>query len=256
MDMIGYTNFGQSNWVFSHSPGGLFTLGSPGSFPTAIDESDNFWVGTGVGGVWFGNGEEGGNPQYVVNLLVSEDLTCCRETFWLGGKNFGNLFFDAVDDPTPGWANPNFALAERTQFAINATSTCARLDFYVYEPPSPFAAGLFIGHGPHGTMTMYGSVEGSVSGGAFVRSLPELLSAKNKISGTYRFGDGRSGLYAPIAGADGGYHGRIFDLWWCQYRQITALFNPGDTVPLAGNKEFVIIGDYMLPWNGTAFRTT
>jgi hypothetical protein len=337
-DLIAHDGAGQNNWLFQHSPGGLFTGGAFDTYPTASDSSGSLYGGS-AGSIFMGNGEEGSNPQYVCNMWASTDLTCCRMTFWirpipvvitpnaadnvdalgnwlftnasfehtyvgatftltgsavagtytiqsvtdathiktttipagapltfgvtatnsfqLGGKNFANMFYDVADDPTPGWAHPNYAMVERTVNNINEPSSafqqCARLEWYVFDPPG--LTGYFIGRGPHGTMTMWGTCEGSQNGAA-LKDLPRLMTGPNKISGTYRYGEGRSGLFFDMSFSDGGYHGKVFDFWWVQCRQAQILFNPGDTIPLAGNKEFVVIGDYMLPWSGTAFRTS
>lgn len=240
-DVIAYTNNGESDWYYAHSPDGGFTGGTSSAAPTAPHQTILYYNS------FFGRGDGGSNAQFVCNMWMSTDLTCFRRSYWFNHTNIGNIFYDGIDDPTSGWGAPNYGMFDKHGVSVSISQDCALIGNFVSFPYS--GKGLFCGWGPHGAMNMLGHVICAGYGG--FSPLPGI--AKNKISNTYRLGDARCGLYEPIGNADGGWHGRVFDLWWVQTN--LNLFNPGDTLPLDGSKQFVAIGDFMLPWNGGAFRT-
>lgn len=254
-DLLVYANGGESDWYFYHSPSGAFTGGSASARPTAADEELVY------GNSWFGRGGGGSTPQFVCNMWLATDGSCIRFTYWQGGINFGNIFYDAVDDPTPGWTHPNYAMIDKHGVDAFAEQDCGQVGNIVF---SPYAGdGVFRTWGPHGRMTMLGTCEASGYGGVY--SLTQTLgNTKNQISNTYR-NLPRCGLFNAYGvngfgatAGDFGWHGRVFDFWWIGQRSRPPgggdTFHAGDTTPLDGSKQFVIIGDFMLPWNGGAFR--
>jgi hypothetical protein len=246
-DLVSYQAFGQTNWRWEQSPGGLFTGGSASTLPTATDSSGSLYGGIN-GSIFFGGGGHTAHP-YICNMWVSSDLKCCRQTFWYNGNPFGNVVFDAIDDPSAG-ISPCIAFVDKFNSSDPAADNqIGYLQNYCYS----LSSGIAKGWGPSGRLNMYGSATGTYSGG--FRSMVGQLAGKNKVTGTYRNDESRCGLYEPYVNSDGGYHGLLFDHWWVQERSINANFNSGDTLPLDGSKQFVIIGDFMWPWNGGAFRT-
>lgn len=252
-DRVQYHNSGESDWGFYHSADGGYTGGSSSAQPTAAHENSLY------GNSWFGRGDGGSNPQFVCHLWCSTDLTCFRQSYWFGGNNFGNLFYDAVDGPSTGWAAPNYAIVNSYGFGISGADPrqCGYIGDFVFQDHGT-GGGTILGWGPHGKLQMLGTVEGTGPGG--YSYMPGLATvAKNKISGTYRLGESRSGIYEPIGNADGGWHGRLFDFWWAQSSSHSGparIFAPGSTIQLDGSRQFVIVGDWMFPWNGTSFRIT
>lgn len=256
-DLIWYSNFGESDWGFSHSPGGLFTGGNASLLPTATDSTVTA-IRTGglYANSWHGRDDGGHASPLICHLSVSTDLTCCRQFFFFNNHNYGNLFYDMVDDPSAGWAHPNYAVTDKEGVGKNQNCNCGMLYQFVYGPYS--GQGYFNSWGPHGAMHLYATSEIGVSSasGAFAG---QWHAAPNKITGTYR-NPPRLGLAEPIANADGGWHGKVFDCWWVGN-------NPGPggegsfqwgvmaTTPLDGSKKFIIIGDMMFPWNGTVPQT-
>lgn len=235
---------GESDWGFAHSPSGSFSGGSATTPPSAPDVITALYANS-----FFGRGDGGTNPQFVTHIWVSKDLTCSRQSHWFGGLCIGNVFYDSIIDPASGHAHPSYGLVDKHGVAIStAQDTALMLNFV----ETPFAGvGLFKGWGPHGELNMMGTCPGTGYGGLF--PVVGQITAKDKISGLYRLPSTASGLHEPIANADGGYRGQVFDLWWVQ--NATALFAPGSTLPLDGSKQFVVLGDFMLEWNGTPFQT-
>ena len=249
-DLMHYFNGGQNIWTWYHSPSGGFTGGSSSARPTAPDESvlyDN---------TFFGRGDAGSDPQFVLNWWCSSDLTCYRESYWCGNFAIGDVDFSAIDDPPDGWATPNYGMVDKDGFWVTSgfggSLRIGRWDNYTYIPST--GHGLFKSWGAHGQLNMMTTVE--ASGYGSLQALPTTaLTAKETSSNKYR-PPFQPGLYEIFTNADGGWKGRIFDMWWVADSQDSgAVFASGSTAPLTGPVEFVIIGDKMLPWSGT-FRTT
>lgn len=241
-------NFGQNNYGFVYSPGGLFTGGSSSARPTAIDEVILY------NNSWYGRGEAGSDPQFYVHTWLATDGSCYRESYWCNGLPFGQLFFDDVDSPTSGWALPHYGLADKHFANVNSTNVVAYWPNWVHSPFS--GTGMFKGWGPHGIMEMLGTVESSGYGSNY--GLPHTTqTVKNSISNTYR-NFPRCGLVEPVTNPDRGWHGRVFDMWWVAESNDTgSTFTTGSRTALDadGVRRCVIIGDMMLPWHDGPFLT-
>lgn len=251
-DVVLYTNSGQSNWLFVHSPGGLFTGGTASARPTATDEKVIYGPG-GTTNSFFGRGGGGSTPQFVCNMMCSTDGLCLRLFYWQGNINFRNVFFDAVDEPTPGWALPNYGVCDNNLgFDAFVNQNTGLVDHWMNEFNGG-GSGIFqSARGPAGAMQMTATLEGTGTGNSSGITKPwsDVVVRKNAISNTYRFLP-RFGMFSVTNDGNYGWHGRVFDMWAVPH----GLFAAGSTTPLAGNKEFFITGDLMFPWNGTAYRT-
>lgn len=247
-DLLHVTNFGQNDYSFYHSPGGLFTGGSSSARPTATDETSLY------ANSFFGRGSGGTNPQFVCNALCSDDLEVFRMSFWWNDQAMGDIWYDKVDDPTPGWTTPNYGLVDKQGTAIASSGVVGDITNWCITPVD--GNSVVKGWGLGARMHLLCTFEGC--GASYYPHLWLGANvAKNKFSLTWR-NLPRPGLYVPIAGVNGGWHGRLFDTWWVSRGTILGAtrFTSSSTAPLDGSKQRVIIGDRMLPWNGTAFRTT
>jgi len=246
-DRISFHDGGERDWTFAHSPGGLFTGGSASTLPTAADQivlySNSF----------HGRDDGGHATPLICHLLISADVTCCRQIFFFNNHNYGNIFYDAVDDPSMGWASPNYAVVDKNGHDKSANQNCGMMRQFVYSPTS--GSGYFKGIGPHGALNMYGTAESCFDGVTAFHTAPWQF-VKNKITGTYR-NPSRSGLYEPRSNADGGWHGQLVDWWWVGDSSTEGAFTFGvcSTTPLDASRQFIIVGDMMFPWNGTVPQT-
>jgi hypothetical protein len=251
-DLIFYGNFGSSNWGFAHSPSGAFTGGSASTVPTATDSavhSDGTFAL--YSNTWHGRDDGGHAAPLICLLSVSTDLTCCRQFFFFNNHNYGNRMFDIVDDPSAGWAHPNYAVIDKEGVSKNQNCNCGMLYQFVYGPYT--GKGYFNSWGPHGAMNLFATVEAGVSSRLDTGAgAVTWHSAANKITGTYR-NPPRLGLVEPIANADGGWHGKVFDWWWVGNNpgpggEASYQWGISATSPLDGSKQFAIIGDLMVPY--------
>jgi hypothetical protein len=246
-DVVVHYGSGESDWIYVHSPSGAFTGGSVGVRPTATDETVLY------NGSFHGRDDGGHAAPMVAHLWVSDDLTCYRQVHFFNNHNYGNLFYDAVDDPSVGWANPNYGCVDKEGVSKDQNCNCGALYQFCKGPYT--GLGYFKSWGPHGAMNMLGTCEGSFNGG--YAPMP-WHTAKNKITNTYK-NPPRCALFEPIGNADGGWHGRVFDWWWVgdTASPFTESFQFGvcaDT-PLDMSRRFIIVGDFMFPWNGAVPRT-
>jgi hypothetical protein len=228
-------------WEYQHSPGGLFTGGNATTPPTATDATQLY------NNTCFGR-FSGSVAPFICHVSVSDDLTCCRQWhFYNANPSHLNIMYDEIDDPSAG-ISPNFGMLEATGLPGGGSELLFDVTTWGFGFVGGGAdGGQFIGRGPHGQMNMATTTEG-YSDGSFTQ-LQRLNTAKNKVTGTYRNLPGL-GLQAPWSSDDGGWHGRVFDVW------CAPALGTGSTAPLDGSKQVVILKDFMFPWNGTAFRMT
>lgn len=241
-DLVAYHNAGESDWLFAHSPGGLYTGGSVGTTPTATDATitANYIS-------WLGRGDGGSNPQFVLQMWASDDLTCFREAYFFNSNCMGITRNETVDMAPAGWTTPSFAIADKIGAGIiSANSRVGTVDDYTFG----FTGGIFKGRGPHGAMSMAATTE-ATNWGSTGGQLAALASTdpKETISGVYR-NPSRCGLDVSPSSADAGLKGYMFDSWWAP----KGIYASGDTLPTTGEKEAVVIGAQIWPWNGTAFQ--
>lgn len=245
-DCIVHYGSGESDWEISHSVSGSFTGGGVGVAPTAPDQNimySNSFFGRDM--------SDGGHDlPYIGHIWVSSDLTCFRQVFFWNNNHFGSTFFDAVEDPSPGWTTPNYGVVDKFGFSKSIPQGCGSVDTYAYEIDGP-GTGMFWSWGPGGSKRMAGTIDGTGIGEVSGRTAPlmDKLVIKNSYTGTYRHIP-TMGLIRNPAFSDPGWHGRMVDVWW-----VPDNFNPGDVTNLAGSKEFVIFKNQLMKWNGTDFRT-
>lgn len=202
----------------SYSAG--FTGGSTTARPTATDEAAVI-SGTDFGGI---------NAALNVKLhvMMSSDGQCTRMFIYASGVPIGIAFFEKPQNPVTGWSNPSFAAwkgSNTTSLASQATVT----NFY--------AAASFNGRGAS-NMTMFGTMESYNS-----LNLAANIDQTNDLSSTYQMYP--VGLASTTA-ANKGRHGNAFDLWWAN----TAL-GEGDAAPNDGTRQFIVVGQFWMPWDGS-----
>lgn len=245
-DLLQPYDFGESDYVIVHSPDGGFTGGSTVARPSAPHETILY------NNSFFGRGEGGGDPQFVCHMWLSPDFEVFRQSYWWNHIPFANIFYDKVEDPTPGWALPHYGLVDRNGHAIDSDQTVGDVTRWMNEFAGGGTGVFQSAWGPGGQMQMTATVEGTGVGNVLGRTQPlnTALTTKNQISNTYRFLP-TSGLYRCEGFSDSGWHGRVFDCWWIPH----LIFTPGVTTPIDGSNEFVLIKDQLHVWNGTIFRT-
>ena len=249
MDVLQVDNgLGENDYAFVHSPGGLFTGGGPTTRPTATDQTVLY------SNSFYGRNDGGHALPLICHLSVSTDLTCCRMIHFFNDNPFGNVVYDAAEDPVSGWVSPNFGIVDKVGFNKNSSCDVGDVARWTTEF-SGGGTGIFSAWAAGGSgtaMPMTAVVAGTGIGNIAGRTQPlnMALLVKNGFSKTYRYLP-KSLLFRNPANSDPGIHGEMFDCWWVPH----ASFTPGVTTPLAGSKEFIIVGDQMWPWNGTVPAT-
>lgn len=201
------------------SPSAAFTGGTTTARPTATDEI-----------VLLNNAQWNnltGDLSAVLHVESSTDGQVTR--VWIYQNNVVVAFwaFEKPQLPVSSWSNPSIAM-----ILGNVAPTLANIN----SAANWNAKGV-------STMALYGTVESIGTG-----PLPSQMPAPNDISGNWPFFG--MGLFSLTA-ANRGRHGNPFDLWW----GLTAA-NEADGYPSgAPVKQFVQVGDLILPWNRSTALT-
>jgi hypothetical protein len=221
-------NYGSpSNVTMAVSPGGLYTGGDAYNLPSASDAISLLYdVPFLVDGST--------NPSARIHAMMSTDGEKTRIiTTGLGASR--NLFmFEKAVDPVPGWTNPWVAVAI-AYTAINQGMVYGNL---------ANATSYTRGKAGSTVMPLYWTAEGwkfDATGSA----AGQRMTWQNDL-------DSNGWPIAPIGLACEtigvrGRHGRLTDVWWGS----TAIAD-GDHYPDTLPRQFVHVGDLVLPWNGAA----
>lgn len=206
--------------TFVVSPSAAFTGGTTSARPTATDEivvlSNAAYHGVST------------TFDCALHLMQSTDGQCTRIMMLIGGGRCDMfIMLDKPKNPTTGWTNPSIAAwhnagAAAQTLAFTVFTNTARLN-------SRFSGTNF---------TNFITTEGYNA-----NALVNKQVAPNDISGEYPM--------CPIAIASEtatrrGRHGEIFDL----YYGLEAVAD-GDTYPNDVTRQFLQIGEFIFPWNGT-----
>lgn len=211
--------------VFQSNTG--FSGGSTTARPTAGDEiaistTNSHWGGT------LGSADQ----NVIVNVQQSTDGNCTRVfTFY---QNFctGFWIIDKPKAPRTGWSTPVIS-------SIYSTGSVG-VDVPIIANYFVHLAGRLKGRFS-GAFSSEMSSLGTSSAGAL---LSQVINTVNAISGDLDFYD----LYFySLTASNVGTHGRFFDLWLGQ----VAPPNTADTYPSGGSKDFLQLGDFVVPWNGS-----
>lgn len=222
------------------SPGGLFTGGSTSARPTATDE-----VIVGINKYWI-SGAGLPDRQYVAHVMQSTDGASTKIIGCHDGIVSCYLSFENIGNPVSGWSNPAIATLVSVGNA-DVSSTLMDMDSWYNSTFSP--------NGGSG----YGWwIRADVTTPAFLKvgtewhrnSVPMVAdNYANEISGEYPLTPiglhnvDLSGLATAIG--QRGKYGHVIDQWFT-----VAAPSTGDNIPGDGSKQFVVVGDFVFPWDG------
>ena len=160
-----------------------------------------------------------------VHAMQSTDGQSTRVFFAWGNLVRCAWFFEKPIDPVTGWTNSAIACVVAQDYATTAFST--------------FYGAVWRALGPISSMPMYtifpATHAGTVLGDGF--PLPNEISAELPIYSV--------GLYHADTVGQRGRHGYIADLWFTGRSALT-----GTSFPSSGAKDFIVMGNMVLPWNG------
>lgn len=219
------SNGGSGNFDFIVSPGAGFTGGSTTARPTATDE-----VVTQANSAYAWSNVD---ANHVVHVLQSTDGQCTRVAVWRASTNLCTFWIlDKPANPVTGWTKPSlFGTVGVSSGVVNT-------------------AGLF-GNFANTTLKGYGSAamvlamtgEGSQATSGLLSNLTGIGTTANSFDGTWPlFPIGIGSITVAMQGR----HGTVFDLWW----RPTSL-GQIDTFPNDTSRQFVVMGDFVLPWDGS-----
>jgi hypothetical protein len=206
------------------SPGGLWTVAGTATFqPTATDELIIMAAGTNLDGgaasldrLWSGWCATDGSEF---------DFAIARNGVWVRWLRIGMLDPVAIIAPA-AWAVPiqGFSISAMAYANLFTTaSVSARVD---------------PGTGTYGTRTFYVGCEGYNNG-----TVPAKVTGAGKLQGA------AGKLLTPLSlwdSADEGKLGNMIDIW------AGVAANPdGTTYPNDSSRQFIHVGNFVLPWNGS-----
>jgi hypothetical protein len=216
------------------SPADGFTGGNTTTRPTATDElqlsNSNFEFITG-----FTSGGMGTSMR--AHVMVSSDGLCTRIIGCQGNIARSLIMVDVPINPPTGWANPVFcAVAGHTGLPPNDPLS---INYWTNT------ANLLKAVGPVDVMpmnmTMQGFATSGTSNGIFIGHTPwvgaDEASGEMPISGV--------GIAHVTTVGQRGRHGYIADFWTTALSASQGTSFPGD-----GSKDFVVLGNFVFPWDG------
>lgn len=221
------------------SPGAGFTGGSTTARPTATDEhvimNQDYWLAN------------GGSRQYRAHVLQSTDGQCTRIFVETNNLNIFFLMVDRAKNPVPAWTNPCVYMLRANGLGNGiAGPNNLNLGFVTSVTPQ------FYGIAPDGTtrMSLNGTVEGYGSGTG-ATPVPAIFNYGNELEAAA----GRANVYHYVSvglmhtatAGMRGRHGELFDMWFT-----STLLSDGDGAPAAGTKDFCVLGEMIVPNNGTS----
>jgi hypothetical protein len=206
------------------------TDGSTNARPTATDEFAVFGTTSAVGVGAYDGTSTATQQEFICNIWQSTDGQVTRivnrANTQLTAQFRMYAAFERPKNPLSEWTNP--CMAAWVGNASGAMRYATHND-----------AALYLGNRPSGgSMAMFATTEGAGSS-----MVGEHLVLPNDLSGGYPMTP--AGLLCTAAGARG-RHGEVFDLWYG-----STVMQNGDTYPDDGSKQFIQIGDLILPWNGS-----
>lgn len=207
-----------------------FSGGSVTARPTAADEQV-----LRAGEILFGQLGDGGGAgaQLWAHLMLSTDGECFRVLVMNNGVATGFLLVDKPGSPATGWDTP--MIARYTSQPDNTSNTLMGLGNWSDQ------SGVFKAVGPVAAMPLLSIFESAIF---FNATVADAFDAANQISGEYPLM--RVGLWHDTTVGQRGRHGFVHDLFFT-----CPVLQNGDTMPADGTKQFVVIGDAVLPCDGT-----
>lgn len=213
------------------SPGGLFTGGSTTANPTATDSivvhsNASQWIGqtAGTGG------------QFRIHVMRSTDGTNTRVFFCINSLVAGFWTFEKVWNPVSGWPLPYIAAAVGISGNITDTSL---LTFGNWPSNTKYSS-----QGPLGSMPLFLTYEAAPGGGS--NAVGSRYAIPNELSGEYPLCP--VGLWHDTTVGQRGRHGSIPDMYFTVTGPVC-----GDTYPSDGSRQFVQMGQMIVPADGTSW---
>jgi len=207
------------------SPSSGFTGGSTTARPTAADEiiikaSPNInWMGTLSVAV-----------TTITHVMKSTDGKVTRWFVANAGKIVSYFSVEEAADPVTGWTAPVIVTTPPYSSLVIDHPTYANL-YSLSTALNGYHSGVKFG--------CYATAEGFVNDA----NGEQLNVTANEFSNEWMMGP------VGIASTQAGYrgrHGRFYDLWWG-----TTLHENGTTFPADTSRQFALLGDLIVPWNGT-----
>jgi hypothetical protein len=259
MQLLIVLNYTPNQWVMHISPEGLFTTGTgPGvaGWPTAVDQINVYGYGFGAQPThdWL----HARNSVYPgqIHMIHADDgemdmFICCAN-----GIVQGHWIFWKNQEPASGWTAPysfftTDAANSSTEYLTYTTGISYPNTLYAWAHAKVAYTGD-AGWAFRHTLTSEGGSDGS-----HVYPVGRSWGGANAISGQYPMSPIYSCCYSILDAAGGlnpsagayGYLGRIPDL----YCTATGL-STGDTIEedsLSPQQLWAVMGDTVVPWNGT-----
>jgi hypothetical protein len=246
---------GQSNWTWAFSPGGLYTGGSVGTPPTAADAVPLY-----MNNSFHGRGDGSNSLPLICHVLVSEDLTCLRMIHFYNNFNYGNLHLEQANTTNGLWTPPTWGCVDKNGFGKDASQDVGDVLRWLTEFGGG-GTGMMQARGPIGgnttVMQMTATIESCLGQGGsslYAQILPGILTSKDANTNDWRPFPLQIGMFRNVGYSDAGWQGRPYDLWVVP--KDGSVWLTGNTTPLDGSKQFVVVGNFLHPWNGGAFRMT
>jgi hypothetical protein len=162
-----------------------------------------------------------------LHYMMSTDGECTRVFGAWANTVALTWMFEKPRNPVAGWTDPALALA------LASTPTFGNL----------YSAANLTSRGPNNeAMTLYGSSEGYAAG-----PLGSLLLMANQLTGEWPLNP--IGLVCNTPGCKGRV-GELYDMWYA-----SNTMRLGDSLPVTGDRQFMVFPNVFVPWNRTILLT-
>jgi hypothetical protein len=237
------TTTGKSIAIYM-SPAAGFTGGTTTQRPTATDEIP-LVTGDSSTASHCGAGQASNTTDFAFawHILHSTDGLVTMVVICQGGNCSGFWYFGRVSQPVTGWTTP---VVHAVFGGLSGTSPGAITYNETADKNSTTAANLRTG-------ALFNAVEAdwfpagiALGAGAANSSEPggRVILVANEISSEWELP--QVSIACSVSGARGMAHGRLFDVRW-----VSSARAAGDTFPGDGSRTRVVMGPFVIPWNGS-----
>jgi hypothetical protein len=169
----------------------------------------------------------GNYHDLTLHYMMSTDGECTRVFGAYANTVALTWMFEKPKNPVTGWTNPALAMAIAGYPSFTNLYTAANLT----------------SRGPNNeAMTLYGSSEGYAAG-----ALGQNLYMANQITGEWPLNP--IGLVCNTPGCKGRV-GELYDMWYASGRM-----SLGDSLPVTGERQFMVFPNVFVPWNRSILLT-